>query len=90
MDKYTKSMVYLSDSAGRDPKKDISDYLKIKCQKNLQLLIHTIWWMKKSTIAFSVGWQRLIPEEILDKFNKGSLVCMGGQEIFLLVKEDRQ
>ena len=48
MDKYTKSMVYLSDSAGRDPRKEISDYLKNKCQKNLQLLIHPIWWMKKS------------------------------------------
>jgi methionyl-tRNA formyltransferase len=26
---------------------------------------------KKSTIAFCIGWQRLIPEEILGKFNKG-------------------
>jgi hypothetical protein len=48
MDKYTKSIVYLSDSAGKDPRKEISDYLKNKCQKNLQLLIHPIWWMKKS------------------------------------------
>jgi hypothetical protein len=43
-DKYFKDMVYISDSGGRDPRPGLDSYFKGAEHKNLQLLIHPIWW----------------------------------------------
>lgn len=48
-DKYFKEMTYISDSGGRDVMPLIKNYLEFKSNKGLHLLIHPIWWCKKSS-----------------------------------------
>ena len=47
-DRYFRDMKYISDSGGRDVFPFVSQYLKDRQNKGLHLLIHPIWWMKKS------------------------------------------
>ncbi len=47
--KYFKEMHYISDSAGQDVFPMIDSYLKENRTKGLQLLIHPVWWIKKTS-----------------------------------------
>ena len=51
-DAYFKEMEYISDSSGVNPKAKIDDFINKKgSDKNLQLLIHPIWWTKSTKNA---------------------------------------
>lgn len=48
-DAYFKEMEYISDSGGTNPKGKIEDFINKKgSDKNLQLLMHPIWWTKRT------------------------------------------
>ncbi len=71
--KYFTDIKYISDSAGKDPRQQVEQFLKEEsCKKALHLLIHPIWWMSSentvnSTINRFIEERRLFLIEEIKK-----------------------